>query len=182
MPVFDFPQLDTRTRDLMIDEFNEDSRSQTVYVGKRLNESGEQTYLVALTKALRSGTPGTLQREMEPVPGTLWIPAIMARNGRRSTTPRTAAQTLAEGEFNRYYMRALCLRAIEEGDGRVTVRRAKAVANPRSDPFVRVSEGDVLDATAVLEDIRRHPGEDTALGVPRGPNSGLSLDFRPARS
>lgn len=140
MSDFDFPQLD----------------GQRVYVGKRLNERGERTYLDALSDSLKTGTPSTLQDLLEPVPGDLWIESIIAINGRTSTTPYTAPATLAEGEFNRYYMRAICLRALAEGDGQVTVRRGKAVSNPRSDPSVKVKERDVLDANAVLEDIRRH--------------------------
>lgn len=177
MSGFTFPQLDEATRHLMREEFDEDLERDRVYLGKRLNEAGERAYLAALERTLEDGMPNDLQQALEPLPGDLWIPAITAKNGRRSTTPRTAAQTLAEGEFNRYYMRAICRRAIEEGDGRVRVRRGKAVSNPRSDRSVQVNEGDVLDARAVLDDIRRHPGEDTDLGVPRGPNSGLSLEF-----
>lgn len=176
MTGFNFPQLDDATRRLMRDEFVEDREHNRVYLGKRLNEAGERVYLAALEQSVEGGTPDGLQQALEPVPGDLWIPGITAKNGRRSPTPRTAAQTLAEGEFNRYYMRAICRRAIDDGNGQVRVRRAKAVTNPRSDRTVRVDEGDILDAQAVLDDIRRHPGEDTDLGVPRGPNSGLSLE------
>jgi hypothetical protein len=179
---FTFPQLDDRTRSLMRQEFGDDSASGRVYVGKRLNADGERVYLDALPRAFKEGSATDLQAVLEPVPGELWIPAITAKNGRTSTTPYTAPQTLAEGEFNRYYMRAICIRAIDEGDGQVRVRRAKPVANERSDRLVKVVEGDVLDAKAVLDDIRRHPGEDTPLGMPRGPNSGLSLEFTPAHS
>lgn len=179
MTSFEFPQLDAMTRSAMTEEFEADVASERLYIGKRLNELGEAAYRDALPDALRNGSPEALQAKLEPVPGDLWIPGIIAKNGRRSTTNVTAAQTLAEGEFNRFYMRAICLRAISEGDGRVKVRRGKQVANPRSDPSVKVKEKDVLDAVLVLEDIRRHPGEDTSLGVPRGPNSGLSLEFTP---
>jgi hypothetical protein len=180
MPGFDFPQLDERTRVLMVKEFAlDDSSPKGVYRGRRLNSEGERIYLSALLVSLQEGTGISLQAQLEPVPGTLWVPEIINKIGRRSPTPYTAAQTLAEGEFNRYYMRAICRRALEEGDGTVTVRRAKLVEQSRPDDEVRVSVGDILDADAVLQDIRLHPGEDTALGMPRGPNSGLSLEFLP---
>jgi len=38
---------------------------------------------------------------------------------------RNAHEMLAEGEFNRFYIRALCARAIEDGLPEVTVYRAK---------------------------------------------------------
>jgi hypothetical protein len=177
MSLFIFPQLDSRTRELMLAELAVDRDSGKAYIGARLNPDGAIRYRNALEFALRQGTPTELQQQLEPVPGNLWIAAITAKNGRRSTTPSTAAQTLAEGEFNRCYMRAICLRATEEGDGTVRVIRGKGVVNPRSDPLVRVQEGDVLDAAAVLDDIRLHPGSETDLGMPRGPNSGLSLEF-----
>jgi hypothetical protein len=179
MSAFGFPQLDAQTRDLMMKEFEYDRDSDRIYVGRRLNPQGKRTYCDALPLILRQGTPAELQHLLEPVPGSLWISSIMAANGRRSTTPVTAARTLAEGEFNRYYMRAICRRAIDEGNGMVRVRRGKAVQNPRADPSVRVHEGDILDASAVLEDIRIHPGEDTVIGMPHGPNSGLSLELVP---
>lgn len=163
----------------MIEEFEADVAARRLYIGKRLNELGEEAYRAALPDALALGSPEGLQAKLEPVPGDLWIPGIIAKNGRRSTTSVTAAQTLAEGEFNRFYMRAICVRATSEGDGTVKVRRGKQVANPRSDPSVKVNENDVLEAALALEDIRRHPGDDTALGMPRGPNSGLSLEFNP---
>jgi hypothetical protein len=38
---------------------------------------------------------------------------------------------LAEGEFNRFYIRALCVRAIEDGLPEVIVYRAKEVQSAR---------------------------------------------------
>lgn len=46
----------------------------------------------------------------------------------------TAAQTMAEGEFNVYYARGVCIRAIAEtgSDATVTIYRARESANARS--------------------------------------------------
>lgn len=180
MAGFQFPQLDATTRGRMLEEHQLDVDTDRLYVGKRLNDHGEAVYRRALPESLRDHNPEQLQAQLEPVPGDLWISATIAVNGRRSTTPVTAAQTLADGEFNRFYMRAICLRALAEGNGQVRVRRFKEVANPRADRFVQVDDGDELDAHVVLEDIRAHPGDETELGMPRGPNSGLSLEFDPA--
>ena len=84
----------------------------------------------------------------------------------------TAADTLAEGEFNRFYLRALCRRAVEDGVPNLTVYRAKAVRVPRAESQALV--GKAIGAQALLQDLRAHPGTDTALGLPPGPNSGLS--------
>jgi hypothetical protein len=178
---FEFAQLDDGTRGFMLEELDRDLKAGTEFVGSRLNSEGHAAYLAALDAALRSGTPYSLQLALEPVPGRLWVPAIVDRRDRRSTTPRSAGRTLAEGEFNRYYMRAICRRAVAEGDGTVRVRRGKRVQVPRADPQVKVRPGDVLSAADVLEDLRLHPGADTRLGMPRGPNSGLTLEFLPTQ-
>jgi hypothetical protein len=80
---------------------------------------------------------------------------------------------LAEGEFNRFYVRGLCLRAIDEGIDRLVIYRAKAVEEPRPDSNRRI--GRSVNPRTLLDDLRRNAGVDTALGIPPGPNSGLSV-------
>jgi hypothetical protein len=53
------------------------------------------------------------------------------------------------------------------------VYRAKAVMVPRADSQAMI--GIMIDAKALLADLRIHQGVDTALGLPNGPNSGLSV-------
>jgi hypothetical protein len=92
--------------------------------------------------------------------------------------PYTAAQTLSEGEFNRYYIRALCLRALKE-ERELEVYRAKEVSDPR--PESQRMIGLILDtkrAETLLNDLRINVGVDTALGLPNGPNSGLSVKIK----
>ena len=84
-----------------------------------------------------------------------------------------AHQMLAEGEFNRFYIRALCVRASEDNNVEVIVYRAKAVENARSASQQMI--GQRMSAEALLHDLRSSPGVDTALGLPPGPNSGLSV-------
>jgi hypothetical protein len=90
-----------------------------------------------------------------------------------AAVPVNAAETMAEGEFNRFYIRALCQRAIDSGIPSLIVYRAKQVQNPR--PQSITLEGTSIGARLVLDDLRAHPGVDTALGLPPGPNSGLSV-------
>ena len=87
--------------------------------------------------------------------------------------PVTAPDTLAEGEFNRFYARGLCTRAIEDGIQEVEVYRGKQVSQPRPESEAMI--GKRLSARAILEDIRRSPGVEPALGLPPGPNSGLTV-------
>jgi hypothetical protein len=87
--------------------------------------------------------------------------------------PATAPETLAEGEFNRFYIRGLCVRALAEGITELVIYRAKQVENPRSESTAKI--GLKISAQALLTDLRANPGVDTALGLPPGPNSGLSV-------
>ncbi|MBN6029841.1 hypothetical protein [Pantoea ananatis] len=87
--------------------------------------------------------------------------------------PHTAAQTLAEGEFNRLYARGLSSRAKAEGLEFVEAYRARHSENPR--PESQAIIGKKFRPEAILEDLRNNPGVDTALGVPPGPNSGITI-------
>jgi hypothetical protein len=83
-----------------------------------------------------------------------------------------ANETLAEGEFNRFYLRGLCRVAIDGRTPSIAVYRAKPVAEPR--PESQALIGTTFDANTLLADLRAHTGVDTALDLPPGPNSGLS--------
>jgi hypothetical protein len=53
------------------------------------------------------------------------------------------------------------------------VYRAKAVEHARSESQQKI--GSCVAAEPLLRDLRTHVGVDTALGLPPGPNSGLSV-------
>jgi hypothetical protein len=180
MSSFEFPQLDARTRELMLDEYFADCKGDRLYTGDRLNDAGRLLYTEALEGALAEGTPLSLQQVLEPVPGTLWHIEVRTGPLKTSTTARTSARSLAEGEYNRFYMRAVCRRATgPDGTGKVIVSQGKRGANRRLDRAVTVQVGDVLSADTVLKDLREHPGKATSTGVPNGPNSGLSISYVP---
>lgn len=86
--------------------------------------------------------------------------------------PFDANEVLAEGEFNRFYLRGLSRRAINDRIKNLIVYRAKEVAVARSASVALI--GTAVHPATLLGDLREHPGVDTALGLPAGPNSGLS--------
>ena len=86
--------------------------------------------------------------------------------------PFNAPDTLAEGEFNRFYIRALCLRAIDDASVRLVVYRAKSVAQPR--PESEAAIGRTMDTHALLADLRANVGWETVLKIGQ-PNSGLTV-------
>jgi hypothetical protein len=80
---------------------------------------------------------------------------------------------LAEGEFNRFYIRGLCRRALGAGIAQLIIYRAKTVGSPRAESELRI--GATLDPTELLQDLRANIAVETCLGVPPGPNSGLCV-------
>ena len=63
---------------------------------------------------------------------------------------------------------------MEDGISELVIYRAKPVSNPRPESEARVETS--LSPEELLDDLRSHPGDEPpTLGVPSGPNSGLSV-------
>jgi hypothetical protein len=90
----------------------------------------------------------------------------------QARVPVTAAQTLAEGEFNRLYVRGLCSLVLSEGGSEIEAYRARYSENPRSASIAII--GRRFSAEKILHDLRLSQGVDSAFGLPAGPNSGIS--------
>ena len=170
----EYRNLDERTRTLMLEEIDRDSASGSLYLGDNLTPEGKAEYPDLLRAAAREGNDETLANEIRGRLNAFEKPRKL-KSGGLSEPPKmrsNAHEMLAEGEFNRFYIRALCRRAIDEGKPHVIVYRAKAVEHARSASEAMI--GQTLPAVDLLRDLRAHPGVDTALRLPPGPNSGLS--------
>ena len=77
-----------------------------------------------------------------------------------------------DGDVHAVSVRGLCIRAEKEGK-KVQVYRGKEVANARSASEEMI--GKVIEPPVLLQDLRENIGVDTALGLPAGPNSGLTI-------
>lgn len=168
----------------MVEEVDRDAALGTLYLSPRLTDRGRREWVELLRAAVLGGDETTLAESLR---GTGRLRESEQRRPRRGwgrfhevRVPYTAAETLAEGEFNRYYIRGLCLRALAEGYSEVTVYRAKDVRDPRQESIRMV--GRRVDAACLLDDLRGHSGEEEpALQVPGGPNSGLSVRLPDAK-
>lgn len=170
------PNLDERTRALMLEEVAYDVERQQLHISPYLSGQGQHDYENLLRQAIESGDETTLAAR-------LGEHRRIARTAHRRkpeggytivTVPRNAAETIAESEFNRYYIRALCRRAIEDGVDELIVYRAKPVREPRpgSEDLVEAT----VDPQALLQDLREHTGDALPeMGIPGGPNSGISV-------
>lgn len=155
-----FIELDAVTRNFMLDELELDIESRGhPYLGQVLTASGLDDYVDLLRGALAEGT------EVE-------LGAALATHGRVEDVPVNAASRLACTEFNRYYIRGICMRASFHGVASVVGYRAhgSAVQRPRSVTL----DGAVLPATRILANLRDRQGLDTESGLGRV-NSGLSV-------
>ena len=170
---FKFENLDNEIRDLMTSEIKSDFSNGKLYFSKRFNENGNKLYLQLLLDSVNSGDEESLAIALKQ---NNCFAEMEARNGKKGVTyakiPETANQTLAESEFNRYYIRGLALKALVSSLT-LTIYRARHSENPRTESEIMI--GKQVSADKILNDLRSSIGFDTALGLPAGPNSGLSV-------
>jgi len=162
-----FLDLTAEVREHMAAEAEGDRVDDRLYLSKRFTPAGRAAYPALLLQAIASGSDDTLAMDLE-AEGCM---ATRERGGRR--VPHNAAQTLAESEFNRFYIRGLCRLVVERQLGEVEVYRAKRVQSPRwrSEALI----GRRYDPEELLEQIRASIGVEGAFGLPPGPNSGISV-------
>lgn len=176
---FDFRDLDETTRKLMLEEVTLDEDKSKLYKSTRMTQQGISEYPNLLRESIkqhdeawltnslnRSGILKTHEERSKPSGGTSTV-----------KVPVNAAATFAEGEFNRFYIRALCVRCLREGGTEVTAYRAKQVSQERAQSQLIII-GKTFNAKTVLNDLRENPGVETALGIPGGPNSGVSVTIQ----
>lgn len=173
-----YEQLDRETRRLMLEELALDEREGQVYLSPRLVRGREPQYVALLHAAFVSESDDWLAHQ-------LGAQKMLEEHELRRTpsgdvtvarVPMNAEQMLAEGEFNRYYVRALC-RRVEEAPGvMLEIYRAKEVEHSRPESVHRI--GQEVSAIVLLADLRTGTRVDFALGVPMGPNSGLSVRLK----
>lgn len=168
--------LDQKTRVFLLRELELDLSAGTLYWSPHLNERGKQNSVELLKSALEHHEDAWLADQLRSRGYLKDFKQHKTPSGatRPRRVPVTAPDTLGEGEFNRYYIRGFCARVIKEGqDPVVEVYRGKDVLQPR--PESEALLGKRLSAMSLLEDLRTSIGVDTALGVPSGPNSGLTV-------
>jgi hypothetical protein len=170
-----YENLDARTRQLMLEEMELDEAQNKVTISPYLSGQGVRDYPALLRQALEGGDDDSLAAALGEQRRLLRSYTRRTPGGGYATVsvPSNAAQVVAESEFNRYYIRALARRAIETGIRALVVVRARPVEQPRAQSEALVET--TLDPAEILADLRSHPGEDSRLGVPAGPGSGLSV-------
>ena len=170
-----YKNLDERTREFMFKELEMDTEQGEIYISPRLNTLGQSNWINLLKEAITHYTDDWLAHQLKVMGYMNTHETKKTKTGKviNARVPVNALETLAEGEFNRYYARGLCVRAIAEGIDEVIVYRGKDVQNPRIESQYKI--GQRVKAKDLLEDLRRSLGVEPALGIPPGPNSGLTI-------
>ncbi len=171
---FQFRELTPEVRRLMQDEFYDDLRQGKMVYSRRMAEGKEKVWDALLDEAIqeRNETWLTYQVIHEDLLKTHEERHLANGTTVTAKVPWNAAQVWAEGEFNRYYARAICRLAIARGLPYVMIYRAKPVLQPRrrSERFI----GTLIHAETLLLDLQAHQEGRTALGL-LSPNSGLTV-------
>jgi hypothetical protein len=167
-----YENLDEMTRDYMLQE----SQLGGHYMSPRLTEEGQAAWQSLLEEAMQNGNDDWLARAILHR-GFIRLREQYTRDGItrwRNVNREQAAQQLAEGEFNRYYLRGLCLRAQAEGQDTLSVYRGKEVHQPRPESEQKIGTRIAVDM--LLQHLRTNDFVtiEAALGIPGGPNSGLT--------
>jgi hypothetical protein len=170
-----YKNLDEKTRKFMLEELEMDIANSNLYISLRLNPAGKSKWTELLRQAIKSYSDDWLASQL--IGCMNLYEERKTRTGKiiRPKVPVTAPDTLAEGEFNRFYARGLCARALSEGISEVIVYRGKRVMQPRQESEAMI--GKRISAKDLLEDLRKSEskGVEPALGIPSGPNSGITI-------
>ncbi|HEY0193139.1 MAG TPA: hypothetical protein VGC42_18605, partial [Kofleriaceae bacterium] len=104
-----------------------------IYESARFNQAGRDGWLALLLEAAKSHNEHWLAFQLEAKAMMKDFEGADTPSGGYTTkhVPHTAAQTMAEGQFNRFYILGLCRKARAAGHTQLVVYRAKAVVNPR---------------------------------------------------
>ncbi len=145
---FNFKNLDDQTRLLMLKESESDLAKGVLYLSKRFSENGKRLYPELLKEAITSGDQETLAIKLKNLDCFLESEERKTKNGIvMAKVPENANETFSESEFNRFYIRALCLRAIETRQ-LIKVYRARFSENPRPESEAMI--GKIIDQQTFL--------------------------------
>lgn len=172
---FTFTKLDGRTRVLMCEEITTAEKTNNIYESTRFNVTGQKIWVELLQKAAQEYDEHWLAYQLELVGAMKHLEMKAKPNGGYTIAhvPDIATEILADGQFNRFYMAAICRRALEDGKSNVMIYRAKKRKEPR--PESRILEGKFMDAKALLQELKI---KELSLKCDLlKPNSGLSIDY-----
>ncbi|DAA84456.1 TPA: hypothetical protein CPT90_05750 [Candidatus Gastranaerophilales bacterium HUM_3] len=166
-----FPNLDNKTRLIMINEFERDIKNCLFYEPSSMKSEYVSSYKLLLRKYFEVGQIEGLEKALKPS-------FIKAKDKNCRKTPSNITQIIAFSDFNRYYVRAILIRAIDEGKS-VSIYRAKQSLNERAESKALINkcyrEKRTLEQMLrIIRDYRILFSSQSKITFLQ-PNSGLSL-------
>jgi hypothetical protein len=168
-----YEELDQRTRDYMLAEFDSEERSARPYRSKALSSIGLECFPDFMREAIQSGNEETLclalnfPEHWEPF--EQYVRDGIARPRRRNIFQ--SAQRLALTEFSTWYVRGLAKRLLDEGVEKCQIYRGETPKWEMGE--CSAHEGQVV---AVLDIYKGHrirywpePGDPNGFSIPFGP-------------
>ena len=168
-----YENLDPTTRRFALAELERDTASGERATSERVRPAEAAQYEKLLRDALAYYDDRWLEERVEGM--LVDFEPRRTRTGGETTAklPENAPRLLAEGDFNRYYMRGVCARAVEERRGVVEVYRARFSAEPREESSAL--EGQRIPAGELLDELRTRTEESIRESQIGRPGSGLSV-------
>lgn len=169
---FFFHQLNSNIRKIMKDELEWDLKYNKYYKSPRLTPDGLRQYPNLLERAIKSGNDISFSNNLRPYFRTTVFYTKKGRQYERKI-PNDAYLVLGQGQFNIYYIRAICQFALSQGIKDVEVYRGRQSRNPRKSSQMLI--GERVDAKELLNELRNlneFGSKKFQIGYP---NSGLSV-------
>ncbi|WP_312399747.1 hypothetical protein [Sphingobacterium sp.] len=168
MAKFNFLNLDQNVRSIMLSEINTDIETDNLYFSDRLNDTGKENYTNFLIDSVKNSDEEEFEMLLDFA--THFNPTSL-RQGKIVKTPSNASTILCQSEFNRYYIRAVCVHAMANDINEVEIYRARESSWSR--PGSEAKIGNKISAQDLLDDLRSSVGVEPKL-MPEV-NSGLSV-------
>ncbi|QIK54463.1 hypothetical protein G7051_08965 [Dysgonomonas sp. HDW5B] len=168
MSKFNFLDLTDDVRQLMVEEINNDIAEEKLYISERLNEAGKEVYPNFLLETAIQGNEELLTSLLE---SDEYFNSTYLRQNKPVKMPSNAASLLAQSEFNRFYIRAVCRASINQNISEVEIYRARESSWARAGSEDQI--GEKILAEDLLKDLRTSIGVQPQI-LPEI-NSGLSV-------
>ncbi len=128
--MFHFPDLDEKTREHMLQAISDAEAAGQIYFSTKFNQHGTDKWIPLLHEAASQHNEHWLAYQIEAGVLMDMFEGSATPSGGYTIkhVPHNASETLAEGQFARFYMIGLARRAISEDVPELEVYRAKEVA------------------------------------------------------
>jgi len=174
--MFNYDDLEDVTRKMMLEAIEEANESNNIYYSTRFNDLGKQRWLPLLREAANLYNEHWLAFQIEA--------EVLMKDFEGSRTPsggytikhvpHIASETMADGQFNRFYMLGLCKYARQQGINHLEIYRAKFSSEPREESQALV--GGLLSLEEIESQLLVTINSFNSPLLK--PNSGLSLRIR----